>query len=429
MHPMSDVSASHHLAWPGCWLLLSGCLLAPPSCPNRPADPEIWFGEAVVEGGVQLRLGGYLVEGGGLKPIFEWVTAGSESATRRLFEPLGRAGHGSFVHALQHEAGVILLAAHEDRETLGVVVLGPTGEVQSAQEIQLEAPPFHYRLVSAQDEQGFVLGLSLEGPRAGLLWFGPQAQLIRSVILPGLSGVTDLVLHPDRSLSVLGPSLMNDRVADGVLRLSAEGEQQWQENLLFLDYVPGPLSDPSLATDGRGGTILLGGKARPLEPSVDLVLAQFDPGGTLEQQRRIPRPYPDEPLDWVLGPITQRAAGTPDGTLYVAATVPFERQANTYLTLIELDRNQDVLRQRAIAWGSQQLFEVRVLDAKVRVRGQRFLECVFDLAELGGCAAAVPMPTLVSLPVRSELESVSLPTRPGPLESWPVELVEWTPPD
>lgn len=410
-------------------LLSSGCLVATPSCPSRPADPEVWFGEAWLEPDVQLRLGGYHTEQGELRPIFEWAEPGAEGARRVIFEPFGRAGHGNFVAALQLEAHVVLLAAHESHDTLGVVVLDSGGEVQRAQELQLEAPPFHFRLWTAKDAQGFVVGLSLAGQGAGLLWFDPQAHLVRALVVPGLSGVTGLALHADRSLSVLGHVRMSasEHVADGVLRVSAEGQPLWLRGVEFEGAGPTQLLDPSLAAGLRGSTILLGGKSA--EYSKDLVVAELDAAGTLTRARRFPRPWPEEPLDWVVGPITQRAAVAEDGSTFVAATVPSERQASTYLTLLRLDAALEPLRQRAVATSSWQLHDVQLTDSSLRVRGKFYFQCEFDRASFSGCADTRALPALVSLPTASEAEAFEPDARPGPTESWAVELVPWTPPD
>lgn len=411
------------------FLLPAGCLVAAPSCPNRPADPEIWFGEAWLEPDAQLRLGAYLVGPSELRPILEWAADGAEAPLRRTFEPFGRAGHGAFVAALEQEVGVVLLAAHEGKETLGLVVLGPDGEVRQAREVQLAASPLHFSPSVAQDAQGFVVGLALKEQGAGLLWFDPQARLVRSLILPGIGGVTDVVLHRDRSLSVLGHGVMSGsgRIADGLVRLSAEGEHLWQRNVEFLELVPGRLSDPSLAVGPEGATLMLGG--RSAQYSTELVLAELDSHGGLVGQRRFPRPWPQEPLDWTPGPITQRAVMAEDGTRYVAATVPFEQQGSSYLTLLELAPDYTLRRQSATETGAWQLYEVRVVGGRVRVRGKWFFECAFELASLAGCAPSIALPALVSLPVRSEIEVVDQGVRPGPMESWPVELVPWTPPD
>lgn len=416
-------------------LVFSGCLVPSLPGPYRPADPEVWYELMRLDDGTRVRAGGYLVTGEETRPLIEWQRPGATDWTRRAFEPLGTARHTHFVRALGDSSGLTLLAADEGRDTLAVVQLDWDGQVRGGVEISLGAPVRGYALGVVRGADQLVVGLSVglpdggAGGEAGVLWLRPDGEPLRAAVLPALASAFELALHADGALTLLGPARVQDRLDVGVARLSPAGQVDWVRALRFTDYLARLPSDLSVAADGDGGVLVVGHHDAPLQSRADLVLAQLNAAGGRGWQRAIQRPYPSEPVNWTLGPITQRAAYAPDGALYVAATAPYQRQGSTHLVLLELGPGGEVLRQSALNGGTQQISEVRATADAVRVRGSFFLECTFDRASLSGCDAPLALPPLVGTSTPTEMGDLPTEARSSVPQSQLLLLTPWTPPD
>lgn len=416
-----------------CTLVLAGCLVPSVPWPNRPADPEIWVEQVQLDDGTRVRLGGYLA-GEQIRPLVEWQRPGDPGFTRRAFEALGAAGHTRFDGVLGDEAGLVLVSAAEGRESLVVTRLDWAGESRGAVEVALGAPMRGYELGVAWSAGQLVVGLALGlpdggvGAEAAVLWLGPAGEPVRGVVVPELSGFAELALHGDGALTVLGAARLEGSPEVGVARFSPAGALEWARSLRFPDYGARSLLGASLAVGPAGQALVVGQHPYPLRPRVDVVLAQLDAAGALTWQRAISRPYPAEPPNWVLGPITQRAAFAPDGALFLAATAPFEQQGGTHLVLLELGAGGEVLRQSAVTRGTQRLVEVRAAADTVRARGELFFECTFDRGSFAGCEAPLALPPLVSEPTAVDLRERPMAPRTLAPAHVPVSVTPWTPP-
>lgn len=416
-----------------CALALAGCLVPSVPWPNRPADPELWAEQVQLDDGTRVRVGGYLA-GEAIRPLVEWQRPGDASFTRRAFEALGAAGHPRFDRVLGDEAGLTLFSATEGRESLVVTRLDWAGGARGAVELSLGAPLRGSELGVARGAAELVVGAALglpdggPGAEAAVLWLRPDGEPVRGAVVPELSSASELALHADGALTVLGPARHEATPEVGVARFSAAGALEWARALRFDAYGARNPSGLSVAGGPAGQALVVGHLPSPSSPRADVVLAQLDAAGALAWSRSLARPYPAEPPNWVLGPITQRAAFASDGALFVAATAPFEQQGGTHLVLLELGAAGEVQRQSAVTRGTQRLLEVRPTAEAVRVRGELFFECAFDRASLAGCEAPLALPALVGEATGAAVRDRPGSARPLGVGSRPVAPTPWTPP-
>lgn len=401
----------------------SACLLPQIPGPTRPADPEVWYGQAVRADGFAVRVGGYLSEEG-LRPLVALRAPGG-AWTSRAFTPVGTARHGAFVTVIAGPVGLTVVAATDGADSLVVASLDEQGRPLRAQELSVGAVHGTNVLLARVGDQ-LVLGSTAKGGGARLLWLDSALLPTRAVGLPALGDLRSLAVHADGSVSALG-SAASAPGATVLFHVGPDAEPRWARQLRFTSPGPNSLVDGVVAAAGDGGALIAGQHGRADRRSVDLELARFDGAGALLWAEAIARPYPAELFDFRVGPITQRAAAADQGGWFVAASAPLERQNSTHLVLLELDASGAVLRQSAVTSSAQRISEVQVGDGAVVVRGSFFFECAFDRARLDGCEAPLAFPAFAAEPAAVEVTSPQLDrsplapgARPVALESWPI---------
>lgn len=406
-------------------LSASACLLPQIPGPTRPADPEVWYAEAVRADGLAVRVGGYLSDEG-LRPLVALRAPGGAWASH-AFTPVGAARHGAFAAVLPGAEGVTAVAATDGSESLVFVSFDTQGRALQGREVII-GPVHGTNVLLARAADRLVVGLTAKGGGVRVLWLDDALVVTGAVGLPALSDLKALAVHADGSVSVLGGAA-GAPGATTLVSLGADTELRWARQVRFTSLGPNSLVDGVVASAGDGGVLIAGQHRRADRRSVDLELARFDEAGGLLWARAIARPYPAEPVDFRTGPITQGAAVTEQSGWYVAASAPLVRQSSTHLVLLELDASGVVVRQSAVTSSTQRISEVQVGSSAVVVRGSFFFECAFERVRLDGCEPPLEFPPFAAESAAVEVTSLQLERSPLSPQAQQVSVQDWPIPE